>query len=39
MSKETIKTEFSDVFKGLGNLGDYHTTLKDDITPVIHPPG
>ena len=38
MSKETIKTEFSDVFKGLGNLGDYHTTLKDDITPVIHPP-
>ena len=38
MSKETIKTGFSDVFKGLRNLGDYHITLKDDIPSVIHPP-
>ena len=38
MSKETIQTDFSDVFKGLGNLGDYHITLKDGITPVIYPP-
>ena len=29
MSKETIKAEFGDVFKGPGNLGDYHITLKD----------
>ena len=38
MSKETIKAEFGDVFKGLGNLGDYHITLKDQVTPVIRPP-
>ena len=38
MSKETIQAEFGDVFKGLGNLGDYHITLKEDATPVIHPP-
>ena len=35
MSKET---DFGDVFKDLGNIGDYHITLKDGITPVIHPP-
>ena len=38
MSKETIKKHFGDVFRGLGNIGDYHITLKDGITPVIHPP-
>ena len=38
MSKEAIKIEFGDIFKGLGNLGDYHITLKDNITTVIHPP-
>ena len=30
--------DFGDVFKDLGNIGDYHITLKDGITPVIHPP-
>ena len=38
MLKETIQAEFGDVFKGLGNLGDYHITLKENATPVIHPP-
>ena len=37
-SKEAIKAEFGDVFKGLGNLGDYHITLKDQATPVIRSP-
>ena len=35
MSKET---DFGDVFKDLGNIGDHHITLKDGIIPVIHPP-
>ena len=38
MSKAAINVEFDDVFKGLGNLGDYHITLKDNAIPVIHPP-
>ena len=37
MSKK-LSTDFADVLKGLGNLGDYHITLKDGITPVIYPP-
>ena len=37
MSKDTIRVEFADVFRGLGNLGKYHITLKDDLNPVIHP--
>jgi len=37
MSKETIKVEYADVFRGLGKLGKYHITLKDDLHPVIHP--
>ena len=37
MSKEMIKVEYADVFKGLGNLGTYHITLKDNVVPVIHP--
>ena len=36
MSKSMIKVEFADVFKGLGNLGTYHITLKDNAIPVIH---
>ena len=35
MSKDTI--EFADVFRGLGNLGKYCITLKDDLQPVVHP--
>ena len=38
MLKETIQAEFGDIFNGLGKLGDYHVTLKEDATPVIHPP-
>ena len=38
MLKETIKKDFSDMFKGFGNIGDYHNTLKDGITPVIYTP-
>ena len=37
ISKDTIRVEFADVFRGLGNLGKYHITLKDEINPVIHP--
>ena len=37
MSKDTIRVEFADVFRGLGNLDKYHITLKDDLNPVIHP--
>ena len=37
MSKDTIRVEFADVFRRLGNLGKYHITLKDDLNPVIHP--
>ena len=37
MSKSTIRVEFADVFRGLGNLGKYHITLKDQVNPVIHP--
>ena len=31
MSKDTVKVEFADVFRGLGNLGKYHITLKDNL--------
>ena len=31
MSKDTIRVEFADVFRGLGNLGKYRITLKDDL--------
>jgi len=34
MSKEMIKIELSDVFTGLGNLGKYHITLKDNAVLV-----
>ena len=27
------ETDFGDVYKDLGNIGDYHITLKDGITP------
>ena len=37
MSKDTIRVEFADVFRGLGNLGKYRITLKDDLQPVVHP--
>ena len=37
MSKDTIRVEFADVFRGLGNLGKYCITLKDDLNPAIHP--
>ena len=37
MSKDIIRVKFADVFRRLGNLGKYHITLKDDLTPVIHP--
>ena len=37
MSKDTIKVEFADVFRGLGNLGKYRITFKDDLQVVVHP--
>ena len=37
MSKSTIRVKFADVFRKLGNLGKYHITHKDQVTPVIHP--
>ena len=37
MSKDTIRVEFADVFRGLGNLGKYCIALKDDLQPVVHP--
>ena len=37
MSKDTIRVEFADVFRGLSNLGKYHITFRDDLNPVIHP--
>ena len=37
MSKDTIKVEFADVFRGLGKLGKYRITLKDDPQPVVYP--
>ena len=37
MSKDTIKVEFADVFRGLGNLGKYRITFKDDLQAVVHP--
>ena len=36
LSKETIQVEFPTVFKGLGNIGKYHITLKENAVPVIH---
>ena len=36
MSKDTIKVEFANVFIGLGKLGKYHITLKDDPQLVVY---
>ena len=37
MSKDTINVEFADVFRGLGKLGKYFITLKDDPQQVVYP--
>ena len=36
LSKEMIQVEFPDIFKGLGNIGKYRITLKENAIPVIH---
>ena len=36
LSKETIQVEFPDIFRGLGNIGKYRITLKENAIPVIH---
>ena len=38
LTKCTIKERFKHVFTGLGNLGKYHITLKENYTPVVNPP-
>ena len=36
MLKEIIQIEFPDIFKGLGNIGKYLITIKENAVPVIH---
>ena len=38
LTKESIKALYNNVFTGLGKLGNYHITLQDGCTPVVHPP-
>ncbi|XP_063962569.1 uncharacterized protein K02A2.6-like [Lytechinus pictus] len=39
LSKQTLMTEYADVFEGTGKLeGEYHMSVDEDVTPVIHPP-
>ena len=38
LTKCAIKERFKHVFTGLGNLGKYHITLKENYTPVVNPP-
>ena len=38
LTKESIKALYNNVFTRLGKLGNYHITLQDGCTPVVHPP-
>ena len=36
LSKEALRVHYKEVFRGLGNLGKYHITLREGCTPVVH---
>ena len=39
IDKDTVVSEYAGVFEGLSQMpGEYHILLRQDITPVIHPP-
>ena len=38
LTKECVKALYKNVFTALGKIGEYHITLQDGCTPVIHPP-
>ena len=38
MTKDAIRDNYPNCFKGLGNLGSYHITMVDNCRPVINPP-
>ena len=38
LTKETIRDNYPNCFRGLGNLGRYHITMVDNCTPVVNPP-
>ena len=38
LTKESVKALYKNAFTGLGKIGEYHITLQDGCTPVIHPP-
>ena len=38
LTKVSVKALYKNVFTGLGKIGEYHISLQDGCTPVIHPP-
>ena len=38
LTKDAIRDNYPNCFKGLGNLGTYHITMVDNCTPVVNPP-
>ena len=38
LTKESIRDNYPNCFRGFGNLGRYHVTMVDNCTPVVNPP-
>ena len=38
LTKDAIRDNYPNCFKGLGNLGAYHITMVDNCTPVVNLP-
>ena len=38
LTKDAIRNNYPNCFKGLGNLGTYHITMVYNCTPVVNPP-